>query len=88
LRVKATAGQLFELASHLQRRGNVERALAILEALENDPIPEIRREARYRQALVLEANGRDREAAVLLRQVLDEKPDAGAVRLKLASLLR
>jgi tetratricopeptide (TPR) repeat protein len=88
LRVKATAGQLFELAAQLQRRGNVKRALAILEALENDPIPEIRREARYRQALVLEANGRNGEAAVLLRQVLDEQPDAGAVRLKLATMLR
>lgn len=88
LRVKATAGQLFELAAQLQRRGNVKRALAVLEALENDPIPEIRREARYRQALMLEANGRNREAAVLLRQVLDEKPDAGAVRLKLVTMLQ
>ena len=88
MRVKATAAQLFELAAQMQKRGNTKRAISILSALESDPNPDIRREARYRQALVLEATGRNRDAAVLLRQVLDEKPDAAATRLKLAAILQ
>lgn len=86
--VRATAAQLFELATQLQRRGNSRQAIAVLIALEGDPNPDIRREARYRQALVMEAGGRNREAALLLRQVLDEKPNAAAVRLKLATMLQ
>jgi hypothetical protein len=79
---------MFEFAAQLQRRGNARRAISILITLESDPHPEIRRESRYRQALVMEANGRNREAAALFRKVLDEKPDAGAVRLKLATMLQ
>lgn len=86
--VRATAAQMFELAAQLEKRGDSGQASAILTLLANDPNPDVRNEARYRQALLMEAGGRDREAAVLLRQVLDAKPDAAATRLKLATLLQ
>jgi len=86
--VRATAAQLFELATRLERRGDSRRASAIFTLLADDPNPDVRNEARYRQALLMEAGGRDRDAAVLLRQVLDAKPDAAATRLKLATLLQ
>jgi tetratricopeptide (TPR) repeat protein len=86
--VRATAAQLFELAAQLEQQGDSKRAVEILALLESDPNPDVRNEARYRQALKMEANGRNREAAVLLRRVLDEKPDAAAARLKLATMLQ
>jgi tetratricopeptide (TPR) repeat protein len=76
------------LAAQLQKRGDSKQALAILTLLANDPNPEVRNEARYRQALLMEAGGRNQDAAVLLRQVLDAKPDAAATRLALATLLQ
>jgi tetratricopeptide (TPR) repeat protein len=72
----------------MQQRGHSKRAIEILNLLAADPRPDVRGEARYRHAMIVEADGRLAEAAVLLRRVLDEKPDAGAVRLKLATLLQ
>lgn len=86
--VSATAAQLFEFATQLEKRGDSKKASAILALLANDPNPDIRNEARYRQALLSEADGRNQEAAILLRQVLDAKPDAAATRLKLATVLQ
>jgi len=86
--IRATAAQMFELAAQLEKRGDSNQASAILTLLANDPNPDVRNEARYRQALLMEADGRDQDAAVLLRQVLDAKPDASATRLKLATLLQ
>lgn len=88
LSVRATTAQLFELAAQLERRGDLKQAVAILSVLENDPNPDVRNEARYRRALLMEADGRNRDAAVLIRRILDEKPTATAARLKLATLLQ
>jgi hypothetical protein len=88
VRVRATAGQLFEVAAQLEQRGDSKRAAAILAVLGSDPNPDVRNEARYRHALLMEADGRDKDAALLLRQVLDEKPDAAPARLKLATMLQ
>lgn len=85
---KATAADLFGLAEELVRRGTPERAEPILALLARDPSVNVRNEARFRQSLLLEAKGRNRDAAVLLRQILDEKQDAPAARLKLATLLQ
>ena len=60
----------------------------ILELLARDPSPEVRSEARFRQALLLEGRGEDRAAAVSLRRILDDKPDTAPVRLKLATMLQ
>lgn len=59
----------------------------MLALLAQDPDPDVRNEARYRESLLLEAKGRDREAAVLLRRIIDDKPNAVPVRLKLVTML-
>jgi hypothetical protein len=70
------------------RRGDSRDAETILDLLARDPDPNIRNEARFRRALMLDAGGRNEAAAVLLRRILDEKPDATAVRFKLATVLQ
>jgi tetratricopeptide (TPR) repeat protein len=70
------------------RRGDKQGAEALLDLLARDPDANVRNEARFRRALMLEASGRNEGAAVLLRRILDEKPDASAVRLKLATTLQ
>jgi hypothetical protein len=79
---------MFKLAAQLERQGDSKRASALLTLLANDPNPDVRNEARYRLALLLEAGGRNQDAALLLRQILDAKPDAASTRLKLATLLQ
>ena len=86
--VRATASQLFELAARLEQRGDSRSAVAVLGLLEKDPNPDVRNAARSRHAVMMEADGRDQDAAILLRKVLDEKPDAAAARLKLATMLQ
>jgi hypothetical protein len=70
------------------RRGRNNDAQTILESLTGDPDATVRNEARFRQALLLAASGRVEASAVLLRRILDERPDATAVRLKLATVLQ
>ena len=84
---RATAGQMFDLAEEMARRGDAGEAHAVLDLLSRDPDPNVRNEARYRRALMLKAAGRPQSAAVLLRRILDEKPDATPVRIELAQLL-
>ncbi|MEO6113678.1 MAG: surface lipoprotein assembly modifier [Sphingomicrobium sp.] len=86
--VKATAGQLLRLADELIRRGKPDEAEPIYGLLARDPDPDVRNEARYRTALLLKAKDQTQAAAVLLRQILDERPDAAAVRLQLATALQ
>lgn len=88
LSVKASAPQLLRLAAQLERRGDRDKAAAVLILLESDLHPDVRNEARYRHAAIMEADARYRDAAVLLRKVLDERPEAVAVRLKLATMLQ
>jgi len=86
--IQATAGQMLTLAEEMVRRGDSRDAENILDLLARDPNPNVRNEARFRRAMLLEAGGRNEAAAVLLRRILDEKPDATAVRLKLATMLQ
>ena len=86
--VKASAGQMLGIADQLTRSGQADQAERILDLLSNDPNADMRNEARFRKAALLEARGEDRAAAVLLRRILDEKPAAAPVRLKLATLLQ
>ena len=76
------------LADELIRRGNSDGAATILDLLTRDPDPNVRAEARFRHAKQLVGQKRNREAAVLLRRIVDEKPNASAVRLELARLLQ
>lgn len=86
-RLQATAAQMQILADRLIETGQDRQAEQLLELLASDPNADVRAEARFRWAVLLERRGKDRDAAVLLRRVLDDRPDAAPVRLKLATLL-
>ena len=79
--------QLLELAQLAQTRGDTGTAEAAYKALSYDPNSDIRNEARFRYSKMLAARGSTTDAAMLLRQILDEKPQAAPVRLELAGLL-
>lgn len=81
------ATELFGAADRARQAGRPDDAEVIYRALARDPDLEIRTEARFRLARLLAAGGRRREAATILRRLLDEKPDAAPVRLELARLL-
>lgn len=86
--VNASAGQMLGIADQLARSGRSDQAEQILALLGDDPSADVRNEARFRRAALLEAKGEDRAAAVLLRRILDDRPDAAPVRLKLATMLQ
>jgi len=79
--------QLFALAEHAAATHRPMDAEAIYRALTQDPDPQTRAEARFRLGMLLSTLGRNREAAVEFRALLDEKPDAQRVRLELARVL-
>lgn len=83
--LKAT--ELFALADRMLATHRERDAETLYRALAQDPDPEIRAEARFRLGLFLSKTGRNREAAVEFRALLDEKPDAARVRLELARVL-
>ena len=85
--VKATAGQMFDLSEQMVQRGKSDEAERILELLSRDPDPNVRNEARFRRARIARTAGKPEAAAVLLRRILDDKPDATPVRIELAQLL-
>jgi hypothetical protein len=85
--VKATAAQMFHLAGQLVRSGKPSDADKVLELLSRDPDPQVRDEARFRRARMFKARGQLQPAALLLRRILDDKPDAAPVRIELAQLL-
>lgn len=82
-----SAVDLFRIAGQAQAAGRAPDAEALYAALEHDPNAEIRAEARFRHGMMLAALKRYREAAVLFRALLDEKPGATRVRLELARVL-
>ena len=86
-RLSATGEQLLGLSERMAAAGSTEQAKTILSALEQDPDPNIRNEARFRIARLLEAQGMNTGAAVLLRAVVDDAPTAVPARLELAQLL-
>jgi hypothetical protein len=79
--------QMFALAEAAQRRHDLATAEAIYRALSSNPEIEIRNEARFRLARMLEKERRFTDSAILLRRILDEQPSAQPVRLQLASVL-
>lgn len=86
--VRMTAAQLFDYADAARDAGNFEVAENAYRALMQDVDPEYRIEARFRLAkMYAERMGKPREAAVLYREILDEKPDAAGVRIELAGVL-
>lgn len=86
--VRLTTAEMFRLAGIAAAKGDMETSDAIYRALEINPDPEVRAEARFRHAKQLMKQDRNEEAAVLLRRLLDEKPDAASVRIELAHVLQ
>lgn len=85
--VTLTSAQLFALADSARDAGDFALAEKFYRALAENPEVELRSEARFRLALMLaDRMGRTRDAAVELRRILDEKPDAARVRLELARM--
>ena len=84
--VKASAAQMLEIADQLTKSGQADQAEPILELLGNDPSADVRNEARFRKAALLESRGEDRAAAALLRRILDDKPRAAPVRPRLPNV--
>jgi len=82
-----SAIDLFALARREEAAGNRQAAIAIYNALSDDPSLDIRAEARFRKAELLMNAKHYREAAVLFRSILDDIPEASAVRLELARVL-
>lgn len=82
-----SATDVFAAAEQARTTGAADEALIFFEALEQDPDLEIRTEARFRKGMLLSQLGRNADAAVAFRAILDEKPDAARVRLELARVL-
>ena len=80
--------QMFRLAEIAEGKSDLTLAFSIYEALEDNPDPDIRAEARFRHAKRLLVQKRNRDAALLLRRLVDEKPRATAARLELAHALQ
>jgi outer membrane protein len=81
-----TAAQVFEIAAKAQAAGDLSSAETVYLTLAKDPNPDIRAEARFRHGQLLETQHRYKDAALLYRAILDEKPDAQRVRLELAKV--
>jgi len=86
--IQVSTTDMLALAERFTSQGQIVRAERILQALVHDPNSDVRNEARFRLALIYEKLGRERDAAVLLRAILDEKPNTAAVRVRLALLLQ
>lgn len=79
--------QLFAFAGRARDAGDFKTAEAAYRALATNPDIELRTEARFRLAMMLaDREKRWSDAAVELRRILDEKPDAARVRLELARM--
>jgi tetratricopeptide (TPR) repeat protein len=83
-----SAAQVFELAGQARARGDFATAETAYRALQSDPDPELRVEARFRLGLMLADDlKRYTDAAIEFRRILDDKPAAARVRLELARVL-
>lgn len=85
--VQVSAEQLFVIADQARSARDFATAETAYRALATNPDIELRTEARFRLGLMLADDmGKHREAAVLFREILDEKPGAARVRVELARM--
>ena len=82
-----SAAQLFDIADQARVAGRTADAEAIYKALGRDPDLDVRSEARFRLGMMYADLGRNEEAALAFRALLDEQPGAARVRLELARVL-
>lgn len=85
--MQVTAAQLFKIADVALAKGDVAMARGAYRALMDDPSTDIQLEARFRLAMLESKRGNLSEAALLLRQVVDQRPTATRARLELAGVL-
>ena len=82
---RLSAEQVFALAAQAAAEGDLAFAESAYQALTNDPDLELRTEARFRLAkLYADRLDRPRDAAALLRRILDDKPEEPSIRIELA----
>lgn len=85
--VRVSPEQLFAIADQARSARDFAAAETAWRALATNPDIELRTEARFRLAMMLADDlGKHREAAVLFREILDEKPGAARVRIELARM--
>ena len=84
----ASAVEIFGVAERLIGHGRYEEAMRILRLLESNPNRDVQNEARFRRATLLIMEKRPGEAAVLLRRIVDDRPEAAPARLHLARALQ
>ncbi|HWV60872.1 MAG TPA: porin family protein [Sphingopyxis sp.] len=85
--VRVSPEQLFAIADQARSARDFATAETAWRALATNPDIELRTEARFRLAMMLADDlGKYREAAVLFREILDEKPGAARVRIELARM--
>lgn len=84
---EVSATELFQLADQLAAQGQYGDAEQLLKLLAVNHDPQVRSEANFRHARLLNSLGRNQEAAILLRLVVDSRPDAVPARLELARTL-
>ena len=82
-----TPGQMFALADQLTERRQFLNAETILQSLTRNHDADVRSEARFRLGLLREVQRDWAGAAAAYRELLEEKPNAGPVRLQLARVL-
>ena len=85
--IRLDAGRLIGIARQLEQSGRTADAVAAYRALSADPNVDVRAEARFRLARIAMAQRQWKNAALLLRRVLDDRPKAQPVRLALAETL-
>lgn len=85
--ISASADEVLAIADKARDTGDFATAETVYRALLADPRITVRSEARFRLAMMFASSRRFEDAAILLRQVLDEQPGALRVRLELARVL-
>ena len=78
---------MFTLADRLAEQGRIAEAEMLLQSLTHNRDIDIRSEARFRTGLLRERQRDWAGAARAYRELLEEKPNAGPVRLQLARVL-
>jgi hypothetical protein len=87
VRTGLSAAEVMAIAERAEAAGDKAVAKAAYAALAADPDVDIRSEARFRHGRLLASEKDYAGAALLYRQILDERPEAGRVRLELGAVL-
>ncbi|MFL6755880.1 MAG: tetratricopeptide repeat protein [Sphingomicrobium sp.] len=85
--MEVDTGRLVSVAEVACIMGDTATAERVYQLLMYEPSQETRLEARFQLAMLKNARGELKEAAVLLSQILDHRPNATRTRLELAGVL-